>query len=206
MDFAEIVTTRYAAKRFDGTPLPAAEVERLLELIRMAPTAYNLQPWRVVVIPPGGERSGLAEAAWGQAQIESCSHLLVFCANTALEELAQRLEERLLAGGAPAESAAAFVTMARSWIAGLGEGRLAWAQRQTYLALGNGLNGARSLGFDACPMEGFRPAAYAELLGLPETLVPCALLALGCATDAPRPKLRFRRDELFLSAPAAALA
>ena len=88
MDFVEIVTTRYAAKRFDGTPLPAAEVERLLDLIRMAPTAYNLQPWRVVVIPPGSERAALAEAAWGQAQIESCSHLLVFCANTALEELA----------------------------------------------------------------------------------------------------------------------
>lgn len=198
MDFSEIVTSRHAAKRFDERALPPDQVEALLDLIRLAPTSLNLQPWCVVVVSESQTKEALAEAAWGQAQIGSCAHLLVFCANTRLEELADRLEERMRA--ASSEPVEGYMTMVRGWIARLGAERLGWAQRQTYLALGNGLNGAKSLGFDSCPMEGFQADAFAELLGLPEHLVPTALLAIGYAADTPRPKLRFARDEMFVSA------
>ena len=45
-----------------------------------------------------------------------------------------------------------------------------WAQKQVYLAVGNALNGAKALGFDSCPMEGFDPKGYAKALKLPESL------------------------------------
>ena len=97
-----------------------------------------------------------------------------------------------------AETAPPFIGAIRGFIKGLqGENRLAWAQRQTYLALGNGINGAKALGFDSCPMEGFEPDEFAKILGLPETLVPTALMTIGHANDTPRPKLRFSREELF---------
>lgn len=200
MEFHEIVASRYATRRFDGRPIPQEELESLLELIRLAPTSFNVQPWRVVVVSEAEQKQALEEAAWHQPQIASCSHLLVFCANTKLEELAERLEARMLAAaGSRPESVASYMTLVRDWIAGLGAERLAWAQRQTYLALGNGLNGAKSLGFDSCPMEGFQAEPLAEALGLAEHLVPTALLAIGYSADVPRPKLRFSRDEMFLT-------
>jgi len=72
-----------------------------------------------------------------------------------------------------------------------GEKRLSWAQRQVYIALGNALNGAKSLGFDSCPMEGFDPAKYAEILALPKHIVPTVLCPIGFAVDTPHPKIRF---------------
>src|SRR3989338_5744684 len=60
------------------------------------------------------------------------------------------------------------------------------SQRQTFLALGNALNGAKSLGFDSCPMEGFDPKEYTKILGLPGNLVPTALCPIGYASDKPK--------------------
>lgn len=76
------------------------------------------------------------------------------------------------------------------------EQRKSWAQRQLYLALGNALNGATSLGFDSCPMEGFIPAEYSKILNLPENIVPTALCAIGYATHPPRDKIRFSKEEI----------
>ena len=75
--------------------------------------------------------------------------------------------------------------------------RLAWSQRQTYLALGNALNGSKSLGFDSCPMEGFNPSEYSKILNLPSNIVPTALCTIGFANDTPKPKVRNTTEEVF---------
>ena len=59
--------------------------------------------------------------------------------------------------------------------------RLAWSQAQTYLALGNALNGAKSLGLDSCPMGGFNPDEFTRILNIPKPLVPVMLCPVGYA-------------------------
>ena len=78
-----------------------------------------------------------------------------------------------------------------------GEQKLCWAQSQLFLALGNAVNGAKSLGFDSCPMGGFDPKEYARILKIPPPLVPTMLCPLGYAADKPVPKVRFAREEIF---------
>ncbi len=77
------------------------------------------------------------------------------------------------------------------------EQRLVWAQKQVYIALSNALNGAKALGFDSCPMEGFSPKDFAKAPNLPKNIVPTVLAPVGFASDKPRKKLRFERDEVF---------
>lgn len=198
MQFQEIVRTRYAAKSFDDRPISDVAIAELMDLIRLAPTSANIQPWRVKVVSDPETKAALLEAAWNQPQITSCSHLFVFCANTDLTALLDRLEERMLAAGTPKESVDAYIGAVRGFLDGMEEAaRLGWAQRQTFIALGNGLNGAKALGFDACPMEGFAPDAFTKVLGLPDTLVPTVLMPIGYANDEPHPKLRFEIDEMF---------
>lgn len=204
MEFQEIVMARYATKEFNGRPVPEDQVEALMDLIRHAPSSFNVQPWRALVIADAERKASLVEAAWGQKQITSCSHLFVFCANTDLEPLVDRLEARLLEAGTPEDQATGFTGMIRGFIANLdADQRLAWAQRQAYIALANGVNGTKSLGFDSCPMEGFMPDKFSEILGLPSTLIPTVLMPIGYAGDTPRPKLRFNQDEMFFTSPGA---
>lgn len=200
--FHEIVMARHATKLFSDRELSNDQVEALQDLIRHAATAFNVQPWRIVVVEDLVERQALSEAAYGQPQITSCSHLFVFCANTDLDGLVDRLEARSTEAGLSAEQVGSYIGMVRDFTTQFdADGRLAWAQRQTYLALGNGINGAKALGFDSCPMEGFDPRQFAEILGLPETLVPTALMPIGYAASEPRAKLRFSREEMFTTHP-----
>lgn len=198
MNFKELVMSRYATKKFNGKPLPHAHVDELLDFIRYAPSSFNLQPWKIKIISDQQTKDVLFPASWNQEQIRTASHVLVFCANTDLAAVAKKLESAMLLAGVPKESVTALMGYITPFIAGMNDAqKLAWAQRQTYLALENGLLGAKFLGFDSCPMEGFDPAAYTKILNLPKNLIPTAVMPIGYAADEQRPKIRFSKEDIF---------
>ncbi|MBS3051816.1 MAG: NAD(P)H-dependent oxidoreductase [Candidatus Aenigmarchaeota archaeon] len=199
MNFEKIVQERYATKTFDGKSIPQSEVEKLLEIIRYASSSFNIQPWIIKIIPDKETKDKLSPASFDQPQIKSCSHLLVFCANKNVSENIDKLEKLMIANGSDPEKAREYTNMMRDFEKGMtDEKKLAWAQRQTYIALGNAINGAKSLGFDSCPMEGFDSDAYAKILNLSSNIVPTVLCPIGYGTDKPKPKLRFPKEEVFM--------
>ena len=199
MEFDEIVKKRYATKLFDGRKLPRDKIDRLLKIIRLAPSSFNIQPWIVRVITDPKIKEKLAPASWNQPQIRSCSNLLVFCANKDIAGNIDKLEKLMIEAGAKPEDIKPYIEMMKNFEKSLSdEQKLAWAQRQTYLALGNAVNGAKALGFDSCPMEGFNPEEYAKILKLPKNLIPTVLCPIGYAADKPKPKIRFPIEEIFV--------
>ena len=104
----------------------------------------------------------------------------------------------MIGNGANKESIKGYIDMMKSFEKNLSEEhKLSWSQRQTFLALGNAINGAKSLGFDSCPMEGFNPKEYSKILNLPKNIVPAALCPIGYASDKQKSKLRFPEKEVF---------
>jgi nitroreductase/dihydropteridine reductase len=198
MEFKDIVMKRYATKKFDGRKVPESKMKELFELIRFAPSALNVQPWKIKVITDQKVKEQLKPATWNQEQITTCSHLLVFCANTDFKGLIDRLEQLLKQAKMPEEVAKMVKEMAVDFFLKIPpEQQVAWAQHHVFLALGNALNGAKSLGLDSCPMGGFDPKEYARILRLPPNLVPTMLCPVGYAADQPMPKLRFPVEEIF---------
>lgn len=200
--FFDIVKHRYAVKKFDGRKLPEGKVSELLELVRLAPSSFNLQPWKIIVAKDAQTKAKLAPAAYNQLQITTSSHLLVFCADTDIMSLVHELEKGMKAeDSAKNETIDPYIGMMKGFVNSMNdEQKLAWAQRQVYLALGNALNGAKALGFDSCPMEGFNPQEFAKILKLPANIVPTALCPIGYAADTPKPKLRFAKERIVVPA------
>jgi nitroreductase len=197
MDFAKIVMSRYATKKFDGKKVPEKKVDELLELVRFAPSAINLQPWKIKIVTDQKVKEQLKPAAFSQEQVTTCSHLLVFCADPDYDSLIKRLGALLKKNGAPEEMQKMVLGMAENFTKPMSaEQRLAWSQAQTYLALGNALNGAKSLGFDSCPMGGFDPKEFSRILKIPPPLVPVMLCPIGYAADKPMPKVRFAKEDI----------
>ena len=198
MEFRDIVMKRYATKKFDGKKIPEAKINELIELIRFAPSAINLQPWKIKVITDQKIKEQLFPATFNQEQTTTCSHLLVFCANTDVDGLIKKVDQTLKEGRVPDEMRNMVIGRAKEMNGRMSpEQRLGWAQRQVFLALGNALNGAKALGFDSCPMTGFDPQEYSRILKLPPHLVPTALCPLGYAADKPMPKLRFPKEDIL---------
>ena len=199
MDFKKIVMERYAVKLFDGKKIPEAKVKELFDLIRNAASSFNIQPWKIIAVNDQKLKEKLQPATWNQQQVPTCSHLLVFCADTDIAGNIDRLEKLMIENGANKESIKGYIDMMKSFERNLSEEqKLSWSQRQTFLALGNAINGAKSLGFDSCPMEGFNPKEYSKILNLPKNIVPAALCPIGYASDKPAPKLRFPKNEVFI--------
>ena len=166
---------RYATKKFDPSKKIAPAIWRSIEeAIVLAPSGYGLQPWKFIVIETPALRAKLREASYNQPQITDASHMVVFCRKIAVDEphidryIAQIVKTR----GVSAESLAGFRSAmlgSMTAIAAKPDAAMdSLTRAQTYIALGFGLAAAAMMGVDACPMEGFDPAKYDEILGLRE--------------------------------------
>ncbi len=192
LTFDEVVHQRYAAKKFTGERLPQEKVDALLEIIRMSASSFGLQPWKIKIVTDKETKDKLQAASWNQPQVGTASHVLVLCADSNVDALIDKFEAAMIKGGATKEKIAGYIKMMKDFAAGMNEEqRKTWAQKQVYIALGNALNGAKYLGFDACPMEGFSPKDYSEILKLPKNLTPTLVCPIGIAADMPMPKTRF---------------
>jgi nitroreductase len=192
---------RYATKNFDtARKVSDADVDVVLEAIRLAPTSMGLQPFHVTVVTDGAVKAAMSEVAYGQGQVTSASHVLVFSAKMKLAERAEKLWAAAREGGAPKDSIATMrkYYMITSLRTALPFSRESWTARQAYIALGFGIMAAAQLGIDSCPMEGFSQRKLAKVLRLPSDLRPVALLAIGhrAPTDTIRPKYRLPMQEL----------
>jgi nitroreductase / dihydropteridine reductase len=194
MEFSEIVNKRFACKKFNGKKIPQAKVDELLDIIRLSASSYNLQPWKIQIITDPKTKESLQVAAKNQAQIGTCSHVLVFFADTNLEALVDEMDAEMKRQKVLDKNREPRIALLKTVAQNKKPAdRLSWAQRQVYLALGNALNGATSLGFDACPMEGFDFKEVTEILKPPQHRVVTTLCPIGFASDEPRPKIRFSR-------------
>jgi len=198
MEFKDIVMKRYATKKFDGKKIDQKKVDELLELIRNSASSFNIEPWKIKVVSDQKMKEQLSPASMGQAQITTCSHLLVFCADKDIIGKIKALESAMIKNGAKKDEIKGYIDMMINFANNLtDEKKLSWAQRQTYLAIGNAINGAKSLGFDSCPMEGFNPVEYSKILKLPSNIIPTALVTIGYAADTMPPKVRLPKGEVF---------
>lgn len=174
---------RYATKAFAKDPLPATLAAALLESLRLAPSSYGLQPWKFFVIENPAIRAQLRPLSWNQSQITDASHLIVLAHRTEITEkdvndfFNQMVSERKA-------DAAAIEPYRQLMLTNVVQGldaasQRAWAARQVYLALGQLMTSAATLGVDTCPIEGLDPVKYDEILGLAgsgyQTIVACAV-------------------------------
>jgi nitroreductase len=197
---------RYATKQFDPNRKVSPEVWTALEdALVLSASSGGLQPWAFVVITDHTLRAKLQAASFNQPQIVDASHLVVFASKTDVTEtdvdahVARTAEVR----GVRPDALGGLRSMLIGGIVNAlsPAERKVWAGRQTSIALGNLLTSAALLGIDACPMEGFVPAQYDEILGLKQRgLTSISLCTLGyrAPTDpyASAPKVRYPKQRV----------
>lgn len=70
MDVLDAIEARRAVKHYDPDHrLTDAELDRLLALARLSPTAFNIQNWRFVVVTDPALRQEIRKVSWDQVQV-----------------------------------------------------------------------------------------------------------------------------------------
>jgi nitroreductase len=185
MNTLDAVYQRRAVKHFDPQfTIPAEEERRLIEAAMQAPTSFNIQHWRYVIIKDRAMRQQIRALGYDQAQITDASLLVLMTADV----LAWKKDPARYWRHAPEEVASLLV----NWIAPFHEGREALqrdeAQRSIGMAMQTLMLVAKSMGYDSCPMIGFDIDKVAELVHLPSGFVMGPLIAIGKGTKAAWPK------------------
>lgn len=214
MDLLKITQTRYATKAYDPSKkIPAAQFERLLEVLRFAPSSINIQPWHFFIADHDAAKQRIAKAligtyAYNAPKVLNSSHTILFCTKADINEL--HLENLLnrddLSGRFKDESAkegqkntrAGYIHYYRNEKGDIQR----WAENQTFIALGQMLLAAGIEGVDATPIGGFDEEIITEELKLAEQgLIPSVLLTLGYRSEndfnAKLPKSRLPAEDIF---------
>ena len=171
MSLLDSLKWRYAVKRMNGNKIPEATMNTILEATKLAPSSFGLTPYNIIVVEDEETRKKLQPHFYNQPQVGESSALVIFATWNSItdKEVAQFMQEIADERGVPVESLNDFASYINGSIKNLTAEQLQiWAAKQTYIALGFALVAAATEEIDATPMEGFKPDAVDEALGLKE--------------------------------------
>ena len=185
MKTEDAINARRSVKHFDPThQMTDDEINRLLSLAVLSPTAFNIQNWRFVVVSDPDLRKQIREVAWDQAQVTDTSLFIVLCANLKSWEHPERYWV-----DAPEEVRNFMIPAIDAYYRGKDQVQRDEAMRSCGIVAQTLMLAAQSMGYESCPMDGFDFDKVGELINLPDDHVIAMFVAIGKGTREawPRP-------------------
>ncbi|HLI75334.1 MAG TPA: nitroreductase family protein [Acidobacteriaceae bacterium] len=178
---AQAIRERRSTPSFTGEPIPASDLRQILDAGLHAPSGYNMQPWRFIVVQHPEQRRRLRQASYNQAKVEEASAVIVACGDR--DGWRKDLDEMLRLGraaGMPESYAAQAKESVPAYLSSFTDEQMTgWLNKQVMLAYTHMMLMAEVLGYDTAPLEGFEQQRVCETLRLPMSYWVVALLAIG---------------------------
>lgn len=214
MDVLNVLQSRYTTKAYDANKkIPAEQFQQLLEILRLAPSSINIQPWHFFVADNLPAKQRIAKAlvgkyAYNAPKVLDSSHTILFCTKIDIDSqhLDQLLTQDDQSGRFKDEQAKqgqkdtrnGYIDYYRNEKGDIGR----WAENQTFIALGQMLLAAGVQQIDATAIGGFDEAILTQELELDQKgLIPSVLLTLGYRSEqdfnAKLPKSRLSKELIF---------
>src|SRR6202789_2328851 len=166
---SQAIRERRAAPSFDGAPIPAEDLKQILDAGLHAPSGYNLQPWRFVVVQSMEQKKRLRGASYNQGKVEEASVVIVACGDA--DGWRKDLDLMLYQGregGMPEGYAAQARSSVTNYLSQFSSDEMhGWLNKMVTIAVTHMLLMAEVMGYDTAPMEGFEQAKVHEVLRLP---------------------------------------
>jgi len=185
MNTFDAIKQRRAVKHYDsGHTMTEEEEQKLLQHAILAPTAFNIQNWRFVVVRDPKVRQKIREVAWDQAQVTDASLLIIMTADT---KSWQKNPERYWKN-APGEVRNFLVPAIQEYYQGKEQVQVDEGHRSCGMAGMTIMLAAQAMGYNTCPMDGFDYDKVAEIIQLPEDHIISFMIAVGKSAKEPWPK------------------
>ena len=180
MNITEAIEARRSVKNFDPEHIiPEEDLAELIRLTKLAPSSFNMQNYRLLVVRDKEIRRQIRNVAWDQAHVTDASVLFILCADlTAHQE-----DASLYWSHAPQEVQHILGPMIKPFYEGNDRLIRDEAIRSTGLAGMTLMLAAKGLGYDSCPMIGFDADKVAELIELPSHYALSFMIPIGMQTQ-----------------------
>jgi nitroreductase len=167
MEFFEVLRARRSIRRFQPQAVSRETITQVLDAVRSAPTAGNLQAYHVYVVQNPRMIRGLTDASDGQECVAQAACVLVFCTDAPRSEV--RYKER---------------------------GRTLYCIQDTTIAATFAHVAATALGLGSVLVGAFDESRVAKTIGASVSHRPLLMLPLGYPAESPEPTERRALDEM----------
>ncbi len=184
----EVLLDRRATINFKpDEEVPSDILEAILRFGAQAPSGYNLQPWRFIVVREQANRDRLKSVAYNQPKVGQAP--VVIIAVGMKEEWKETADEVFREGAARGAGSPDTVDKAKQgafdFLSTIPMN--VWVNRHTMIAATTMMLVAESYGFDTAMMEGFDAAGIKREFGIPDEGEVVCLLAIGRAQEPDKP-------------------
>lgn len=185
MEVSSAIELRRSIKAYDPNHrMTEAEIERLMSLALLAPTSFNIQNWRFVLVRDPELRKEIRKVAWNQSQVTDASLLIVLTADLkAWEKEPVRYWKN-----APQPVQDFLVPAIGQYYSGKELVQRDEAMRSSGIAAMALMLAAKEMGYDSNPMVGFDFDNVGKLINLPKNHVVTMFVAIGKGIKDPWPR------------------
>lgn len=185
MQVTQAIQERRSIKAYDPSHrMTEAEIEQLLSLAMLSPTAFNIQHWRFVVVTDPALRQQIREVSWNQAQVTDASLLIILTADLKAWEK----DPARYWANAPQPVSDYLVNAIHGYYTDHAQAQRDEGMRSGGMAAMTLMLAAKEMGYDTCPMDGFDFDAVAKLIKLPADHVPVMFVVVGKAVETAKPR------------------
>jgi nitroreductase len=179
----EVLLERRATNHFTSDEVPDEYLNAILRLGAQAPSGYNLQPWRFIVVREEEQRKRLQQVAFNQPKVAEAPVVIIAVGMTEewKETAGEIFAEGAERGAGSKETVEQYKQQAIQFVSSMDQ-RM-WVNRHTMIAVTTMMLVAEAYGLDTAPMEGFDGAGVKREFEIPEEGEVVALLAIGRAAS-----------------------
>ena len=187
LDVSTAILQRRSIKSFKPDPIAPALLRQLIELTVAAPSSYNLQDWRIVVVQNPAQRAALGAACFNQPQILQAPVNFVFAADIKAGErdITPIIEQGIQTGAWSEGTANYFKKAIPEFAVTLGDKVREYAIKDAMIAATHAMLAAESLGLSTCMMNGWSESKVKAVIGAENDpdLAIALVLPIGYAAE-----------------------
>lgn len=185
MEVSKAIELRRAVKGYDPEHrISETEIEKLMSLAMLSPTAWNIQNWRFVLVRDPEHRKKIRAAAWDQPQVTEASLLVVLTADIK----AWKKEPVRYWRNAPQPVQDYILPAMAQFYEGREQLQRDEGMRSCGMAAMTLMLAAQEMGYQSCPMDGFDFDAVGKLINLPADHAVVMFVAIGKGIKEPLPR------------------
>lgn len=195
----EIIKARHSVRKYKpNVKIPENTLNEILELAALAPSSWNIQQWRFLVIQEQAQKDLVKGIAYGQQQVSDASVVVVILGDLEANLTGHQIyDEAVAAGQLPAEVRDTLVAQIDGAYT-IEQVARDEANKNAGLAAMQLMLAAKAKGYDTVAMGGFDKARLVEALKIPARYIPVMMIPIGEAATEARPTGRLSLDQLVI--------